>query len=103
MQHVQGCLCMVVLFQGVACNLYIGCLSFFIFFKALHSDCKMQVVSAVSLFQHVHGVNDFSSDMCIKGKLPVVLNYSYIRLSGSDVTICFRLSLCDGQHIFCLW
>ena len=42
------------------------------------------------------GVNDFSSDVCIKGKLPVMLNYSYIKLSGSDVTICFRLSLCDG-------
>ena len=32
MKPVQGCLCMVVLFQGLACNLYFGRLSCFIVF-----------------------------------------------------------------------
>ena len=43
---------MVVLFQGVARNIYLGRLSCFIVLKALNSESIMQVVSAVSLFQH---------------------------------------------------
>ena len=55
MQSVQVCWCIVVLFQGVACNKYICILVVYrvsLFLKALNSDCIMQVVSAVSLFQH---------------------------------------------------
>ena len=52
MQPVQVCWCMVVLFQGVARNIYLERLSCFIVLKALNSECTMQDVSAVSLFQH---------------------------------------------------
>ena len=35
MQPVQGYLCMMVLLQGVGCNLYFVCVSFFIVFKSI--------------------------------------------------------------------
>ena len=41
MQPVQGYLCMMVLLQGVGCNLCFVCVSFSLFLKALNGRCIM--------------------------------------------------------------
>ena len=53
MQPVQVCWCMVVLCSKELLVTYIlGVYRVLLFLKALNSECIMQVVSAVSLFQH---------------------------------------------------
>ena len=74
MQPGQGCLYMEVLFQVVACNLYLMCVSCFIVFKNIkrwvhNAGC----ISCVTISTRT-GVNDFSSVMCMKEKLFVLLN-----------------------------
>ena len=80
MQPVQGCLCMVVLFQGVACYLCLVCVSCFIVFKSIKRWVhNVGCISSVTVSTRT-GVNDFRSVMCIKGKLFVLANYSYFGL-----------------------
>ena len=43
MQPVQECLCRAVLFQGFVVTSFVGCLSYFIAFKAYHHENSRQV------------------------------------------------------------
>ena len=95
MQPVQGCLCMVVQFQVVACNISCVCFVFHYFKSIKRWVHNAGCISCVTVSTRT-GVHDFSSGMCIKGKLFVLANYSYVRLSESNVTIYFRLSLWYG-------
>ena len=60
MQPVQVCWCIVILFQGVAYNIYLGRLTCFIVLKALNSEYIMYVgcVSCV-----IVSTRTFSSDI----------------------------------------
>ena len=72
MQPVQGCLCMSALFQVVVCILFRVCKACFFVFKSIkrwvhNAGC----ISCVTVSTRT-GINDFSSVMCLKGKLLVL-------------------------------
>ena len=67
MQPVQGYLCMMVLFQGVGCNLCFVCVSFFIVFKSIkRSMHNVGCIGCVTISTRT-GVYEFRSVTCIKG------------------------------------
>ena len=102
MQPVQGCLCMMVLLQGVVCNLCFVCVSFFIVFKSIKRWMhNVGCISCVTISTRT-GVYEFRSVTCIKG-------YAFL-LQTTHILFCQRawLFLCSsltvmGQHIVCLW
>ena len=67
MQPVQGYLCMMVLLQGVGCNLCFVCVSFFIVFKSIkRSMHNVGCIGCVTISTRT-GVYEFRSVTCIKG------------------------------------
>ena len=102
MQPVQGYLCMMVLLQGVGCNLCFVCVSFFIVFKSIkRSMHNVGCIGCVTISTRT-GVYKFRSVTFIKGYVFSFANHSYLILSESLVLLCSSLTVM-GRHIVCLW
>ena len=100
MQPVQGYLCMMVLLQGVGCNLCFVCVSFFIVFKSIkRSMHNVSCIGCVTISTRT-GVNEFRSVTCIKGYV--------FSLQTTHILFCQKLGIavfvshCYGptHHLF---
>ena len=92
MQSVQGYLCMMVLLQGVGCNLCFVCVSFFIVFKSIkRSMHNVGCIGCVTISTRT-GVYEFRSVTCIKGYV-FLLQTTHILFCQRAWYFCVRLSL----------
>ena len=92
MQPVQGYLCMMVLLQGVGCNLCFACVSFFIGFKSIkRSMHNVGCIGCVTISTRT-GVYEFRSVTCIKGYV-FSLQTTHILFCQRAWYCCVRLSL----------
>ena len=92
MQPVQGYLCMMVLLQGVGCNLCFVCVSFFIVFKSIkRSMHNVGCIGCVTISTRT-GVYEFRSVTCIKGYV-FSLQITHILFCQRAWYCCVRLSL----------
>ena len=92
MQPVQGYLCMMVLLQGVGCNLCFVCVSFFIVFKSIkRSMHNVGCIGCVTISTRT-GVYEFRSVTCIKGYV-FSLQTTHILFCQRAWYCCVRLSL----------
>ena len=94
MQPVQGYLCMMVLLQGVGCNLCFVCVSFFIVFKSIkRSMHNVGCIGCVTISTRT-GVYEFRSVTCIKGY--VFYCKPLISYSVRELGISVFISHCYG-------
>ena len=92
MQPVQGYLCMMVLLQGVGCNLCFVCGSFFIVVKSIkRSMHNVGCIGCVTISTRT-GVYEFCSVTCIKGYV-FSLQTTHILFCQRAWYCCVRLSL----------
>ena len=92
MQPVHGYLCMMVLLQGVGCNLCFVCVSFFIVFKSIkRSMHNVGCIGCVTISTRT-GVYEFRSVTCIKGYV-FSLQTTHILFCQRAWYCCVRLSL----------
>ena len=92
MQPVQGYLCMMVLLQGVGCNLCFVCVSFFIVFKSIkRSMHNVGCIGCVTISTRT-GVYEFRSVTCIKGYV-FSLQTTHILFCQRAWYFCVHLSL----------
>ena len=92
MQPVQGYLCMMVLLQGVGCNLCFVCVSFFIVFKSIKRLMhNVGCIGCVTISTRT-GVYEFRSVTCIKGYV-FSLQTTHILFCQRAWYCCVRLSL----------
>ena len=92
MQPVQGYLCMMVLLQGVGCNLCFVCVSFFIVFKSIkRSMHNVGCIGCVTISTRT-GVYELRSVTCIKGYV-FSLQTTHILFCQRAWYCCVRLSL----------
>ena len=89
---------MMVLFQGVACNLCLVCVSCFIVFKSIKRWVhNVGCISCVAVLTRT-GVNDFHSVMCIKGKYTCSLC-----LQITHILDCERARLLSVSSLIVIW
>ena len=99
MQPVQGYLCMMVLLQGVGCNLCFVCVSFFIVFKSIkRSMHNVGCIGCVTILTRT-GVYEFRSVTCIKGYV-FSLQTTHILFCQRAWYCCVRLSLLWAGTLF---
>ena len=97
MQPVQGYLCMMVLLQGVGCNLCFVCVSFFIVFKSIkRSMHNVGCIGCVTISTRT-GVYEFRSVTCIKGYVRGVFQ-KYAERFHRMVAIAARLMIFHVKH-----